>query len=300
MTRVTLIASLALLGACKYDEGLVIRDITGTVTLPEDAATRTVTHTDGTDHDITDDPRLLGPVYLGLYPSVREGLYEYSHPEIGPVFQTGVPGDTYPYGGTSVGDFRYACFQQLTCRVVSGRFVDFDDMVGWFNDELDQPFTDAFGNKVDNGEYVRQTCYDLLHYTSDEEIRITATEDKNEDGSLDAGDLDFVQQNDGTWEAEFTIWQQEYFENAEDGTGFTLWGWMDAPSESFRFSTCNPEEGYYQTEYNAEYYAGVQYDILLNRPAQFISGGDYVSSEGFVFGSPDDSPTLTLDYKVKN
>jgi len=276
MRTIPLLAALSLLSACTYQEGLIIEDMTGTVVLPEEAATRTFTKQDGSTETL-EDVRLIGPVYLGLFPGVREGLQVYPHPDMGPIFQPGVPGDTYPYGGTTVGDLRYPCFESLVCRVSSGRYLTFDDLVEWFNVVLEDPIVDAFGDVVSNGDYVRQVCYDLLYYTTDEEIQITPR-DRNDDGVIDAKDLDFVKRSDGKWEAEFTFWQQEYFEDEDSGQGFTLWGWMDAPSEvSYQFSTCDPEYGYYESTYSSKFYGGTQYNDLLNYPSLYISTGDWVA-----------------------
>lgn len=291
------LALVPLAAACTYQEGLEIHDLQGKVVLPEAAGTRTTQ----SGNLIEDDVRLIGPVYLGLYPSVQSGTREYPYPEIGPSFQTGVPGDTYPYGGTTVGDLRYACFEFLTCKVISGRYVDFDDLVQWFNEELETPIVDAFGNEVTNGEYFRQTCFDLLEYTSDEEIRITATEDVNGDGKIDELDLDFVQRNDGKFEADFTIYQQEWFE------GFSMWGWMDAPSETnFRFSTCDPDDGFFLNEYNEEYYGGRQFRELLNFPSNYIGPGDWVpaaepggDNDPYVWDSPTDVHEIELGFQVE-
>lgn len=302
MARASHILPLALLGAsllpaCTYDEGLEIRDMRGSVVLPEEAATRIV------DGEEVTDVRNIGPVYIGAYPSVQEGFAEYPYPEVGPVFQTGVAGDTYPYGGTTVGDYRHPCLEALQCRVVSGRYVDFDHIVTWFNDNTDVQLTDDQGNPM-TGEYLRQVCFDLFEYTSDDEVRLTATEDRNDDGTINAKDLDFVQRSDGKWEAEFTLWQQEYFEDAETGQGFSLWGWMDAPSESFRFNTCDPEEGNRTTEYDEQFYGGAQYRELLNHPDERISTGDWVPStldDVWVYSSPDDENVeIHLNHRVEN
>lgn len=295
MNRALVIAvALAPLVGCTYDEGLDIVELRGTVVLPEEAGTRTFQKQDGSLETIT-DVRLIGPVYLGLYPSVQTGLQTYAHPEMGPVFQSGVPGDTYPYGGTTVGDFRNPCFEFLTCKVVSGRYVDFDSIVSWFDETLETPVVDAFGDEVTTGDYIRQTCYDLYHYTSDEEIRITATEDRNDDGELNDLDLDFVQGTDGKFYADFTIWQQEYVD------GFTLWGWMDSPSEvSYQFSTCDDQAGQVENTYSNDFYGGMQYSDLLNYPSLYISSGDWVASVdgAHTYGSIEDEPEIHLDFQV--
>lgn len=285
---------LAALAGCTYDEGLTIVDMTGTVVLPEEAATRVITHADGSSETVI-DPRLIGPVYLGLFAGVQDGLQVYPHPSMGPMFQPGTPGDTYPYGGTTVGDLPFPCFESLVCKVTSGRYLDFDSLVDWFGETLETPIVDAFGDEVNTGDYVRQTCYELMHYTSDEEVRLTATEDRNEDGLIDLTDLDFVQGSDGKFYAEFTLWQQEYVDD------FSLWGWMDAPSEvSNMFSSCDPSQGYTESTYSSNFQGGMQYPDLLNTPSLYISTGDWVVSSGgsHVYGSPDDHPEIHLDFQV--
>ena len=124
-------SALALSG-CTFDEGLRERDITGMVRIPVEALTTLeLIDPDGTPIvqdgftvdeegnpvlDITEQFGLLGPVYLGGFPSVQEGDYAYPHPEMGPILDPDRPGNTYPYGGTSVGRFDYACYEQLAAR----------------------------------------------------------------------------------------------------------------------------------------------------------------------------------------
>jgi hypothetical protein len=289
------LTAAATLGGCSFDEGFEIYDLKGKVVLPAEAATRTT----DSGNELVDDVRLIGPVYLGLFPSVENGQFTFPFPEIGPAFQQGLPGDTYPYGGTTVGDIRFACVEFLTCKVTSGRFTDFDDLVTWFNDEIDQPITDIYGEPVATGEYIRQTCYELLNFTSDDEIRITAT-DRNDDGAINGDDLDFTQRSDGKWEADFTIHQMEWFE------GFSLWGWMDAPSQStFRYTTCDPENGFTVNEYNQEFDGGRQYRELLNFPSLYLGAGDFVSSASpddgaYIWDTPDDIHEIELDFMVEN
>jgi hypothetical protein len=176
--------------------------------------------------------------------------------------------------------------------------VDFDAMVTWFTDVHEEPILDASGNVVTNGDQIAQTCFDLLDYTSEDEIQLTATRDRNDDGAFDALDLDFVyNEAEDAFEGEFTIYQQEYFENDETGQGFSLWGWMDAPDASTDlFSTCDPSEGRDETEYVAKFRGGRPYRDLLNRPVQYITGGDWVPQEAYVFESEDDTDVeLNLD-----
>lgn len=298
MIKNPLLLSVAVLTGCAYDEGIVVKNMTGQIVLPREAATRTFTYEDGSSQEVT-DARLIGPVYLGYYPEVQSGASAYPLPVAGPVFQSGIPGDAYPYGGTSLGDMRFPCIESLKCKVVSGRFVDFDEMVSWFNETLASPLEDPrTGTVVESGDYIAEQCFDLLRYVDESEIRLTATEDKNGDGALNELDLDFIEDSDGNFVANFEILQQEYFQS-EDGTGFTLWGWMDAPSESsFTFSSCDPNSGYLESEYDRSFYGGRPYRGLLNFPSQYISDGDWVAEDAFTYTSPDDTPTLHMSIKV--
>lgn len=310
MNRSILFAVLATqVTACAYDEGLLIQNLTGTVRLPAEAATGTVVAADGSQTTLTDS-KFIGPVYLGLYPSVvpAGGIERYTHPERGPQFKEGIVGDTYPYGGTSIGDFRFSCFEELTCDLVSGRYVDFDDIIDWFS-LVGVPVTDEAGALVTNGDYMRQTCFDLLDVNTDAEVRLTAT-DRNEDNKIDAKDLDFVEQPDGSFVAEFTIYQQEFAwdvnqedcEPGEDCKGFTLWGYMDAPNAGLAYSTCNGGQGANAVpinDYDAEFIGGAPFNDVLNQPSQYILPGDWVSNEGYQWDNIYDQPELNIDFEVQ-
>lgn len=311
MTRITVALSMlfpVVVGGCVFDEGLLIQNLQGRIFVPKAAVTRDIVRADGTVETIGPDIRLLGPVYLGLYPSVLgENVIErYPHPEIGPQFLEDVQGDTYPYGGTTIGDLRFACLEFLSCKVTSGRFVDYQDLIDWFA-FVDQPISDAAGAEVTDSAFLQQTCYDLLNATADDEVRITAYEDRNDDGDLDALDLDFVEEDD-YFVGEFTLWQQEHFsdQNQEDCTpgtdctGFTLWGWMDAPSEGrYQFATCDASAGFQNTLYNADFFGGVVYPNLLNFPSTYITDGDWVAGEGYIWSDIYDQPDLYLDFPVQ-
>lgn len=308
-----------LLPACGYEEGLLIENLRGTVRVPSTALTRTVLVPDPNDAaaeptplEIVNDPRLIGPVYLGLYPAVEPAdvLARYPHPEMGPQYLEDTPGDAYPYGGTTVGDIRFACFEYLACKVASGRFADYEDMRVWF-EQLGQPIVDAAGEIVVDGDYIQQTCFDLMAVTSDREVRVTAYEDRNDDGSIDEKDLDFVyDEGEDAWIADFTLWQQEFFWDlqeeedkgctpGEDCTGFTLWGYMDSPdAANFQFSSCDTQNGNVWVRYNQEFYGGQVHNDLLNFPSKYIATGDWVSSEPFVWKDIYEEPELLLDFVV--
>jgi hypothetical protein len=288
-----ILALSTLLGdGCVFDEGLDIQTMTGTVVVPRAAATRTFVGEDDVEQEIT-DVKLIGPVYLGLFSGVENGIERYPHPSVGPAYQAGRIGDTYPYGGTTVGDYQFACVEFLSCKVVSGRYQDFNEIISWFNDTVGETVTDSVGLPIETGEYLRQRCYEILEVTSDDELRLTNTRDRNEDGTIDAKDLDFVENAAGDFEAKFTIYNQEYVD------GFSLWGWMDAPSEtSYKFSSCDPSSGYVYREYNENFSSGRAWRDLLNRPSDVITVGDWVSEDPHIYQSIDDDVSLTLGYMV--
>lgn len=310
-TTFGLLAALPGISGCAFDEGILIHNLEGMVRVPVAAATRTVT-TDEGEQTLT-DPRFIGPIYLGLFPSVLpEGtVASYSHPEIGPQFATGVQGDTYPYGGTTVGDIKFTCLEFLRCKLISGRFPSYDDIVRWYDDVLGTPVVDADGKTIEHGILIQQVCFDLLEVTSDHEIGLI-TGDVNGDGVADDLDLDFQLSADGQYyEAPFTIWQQNWYwdvdEEKETGctpgrdcTGFSLWGFMDAPDgASNLFSTCNPNQGVDREVYNQDFRGGKAYSDVLNKPTSYITSGDWVANEGYVWKDMFEQPTLDLDFEVQ-
>ncbi len=292
---------------CAYDEGLIIENLRGTVRVPVEAATRQIFNEETGKLETITDSRLIGPVYLGLYPGIEgaDVIESYPHPEIGPQYRGDQQGDTYPYGGAAVGDLRFACLQSLNCKITSGRFRTWQDIIDWF-DLVQTPVTDNNEVEVTSGQFLRHTCYDLIDITSDAEIRITAYEDEDGDGELD---LDFELDAAGEYyEADFTIWQQEFFwdqdqEDCEPGVdcrGFSLWGWMDAPSRNnYQFTTCDPDFGFDTEVYDAEFELGSVYRNVLNFPADYITEDDWVSSEPYRWDNIQDEPTLTLDFEVQ-
>lgn len=282
-----------------FSEDLQIFDLEGTMVIPRDAGIINGILDPATGVEAVDpqpDIRALGPAYVGLYASVRNDIGESPLPETGPSLarideQTFF--QSHPYGGTTVGDIRFGCYQALRCKMISGRYTDFDDIVDWFANYLGTPVTDSLNREITTGDAIRQSCYEILRVTQDEEIRITATEDRNEDGEIDEGDLDFVVDGNGDFVAQFIIREADYFE------GMTAWGFMDAPSGlGFDFATCDQERGFNDTNYNANYQAGVQQVNVLNIPDAYLDAGDYVARHGFVWDDPYAAAELVLDFKV--
>lgn len=303
------IVALGLLSACTYDEGLIIENMKGTVRIPAEAGTAQVTAADGSVETIV-DAKLLGPVFLGLYPSLQPAgtIAPYPHPEVGPQFVQGQQALSYPYGGTSVGDFRFSCIQALECKLVTGRYTDFDDIVNWFTKELGFGLSDASGQPVVSGAYLQQVCFDILQVSTDRETRLVA-QDRNEDGAIDTTDLELQLEGD-FFVGEFEILQQEFFwdqrqEGCEPGidcAGFTLWGFVDNPDSDYNFETCvqgGLSGGFNIQDYATDYIGGAFQRDILNLPSSYITGGDWVASEGFRWDNIYDQPELVIDWEVQ-
>ncbi len=311
----------ALLTGC-YDEGLSIFDLDGTVVVAREAATRTVVMrepvldengnpeinpADGkpifeTVETVVEDPNLIGPVYLGLYAETEPNQYGYRHPVQGP------DGKSFPYAGTTLGDFYHPCVQALNCRVLSNRFGDFDEMLDWFDTMYDVPMVDDLMQDITTGQQIRQACIDLLFYTTDDEIRLTQGNQ-------------FVENEDGDFEAPFRIWQANF------AAGLEAWAFMDAPDEVFGyFDTCWPhgdqqsdprptslteaqQQGtdlyvtpaggnYFENTYTRQYSVGGPARDVLSDPWRYMALGDglnWVVTEAPVWEDPYETVTVVID-----
>jgi hypothetical protein len=286
--RFTFLASAALLAGCKNtEEGLEHFDLFGKVRIPAEAAeiTITVTETDEeagtateTDVQLGSDVRNLGPVYLGVYPSIDDSLFEFPHPEIGPVLSEGAL-DSYPYGGSSVGRPDFACYEMLRCKVTTGRFTSYDDILDYFANELQNPIVNQFNEEVTSDIEFREWCYETMFLTSDSELPFLAM-----DGA------DFELKGD-YWEADATIYHSYFREGA------VVWGWMDSPSRSYKFASCDTSLwGWNQFYYAEQYNTGATEAGLLNSPANYIDRGDWIAAEGDLLNKPTDNFEVTLGF----
>lgn len=266
---------------CAYQETLPEKDLSGTVVLPAAALTRTLF-----DGSTVTDPRLIGPVFLGAFAGMDNISFNYPHPSMGPIITPDVPGDTYPYGGTTVGRYDFACYEALACKVVTGRFESYDDILDYFANSMNNPVEDSDGNEVVNGTTFQQECFDYFYATSDAEMAFL-------------GDLDFKENSDGDWEAEFVMPHTLVVD------GMVLWGWMDAPAidlanpdNSGGFSSCTTSGGRETNEYDQQFYEGRVYYDVLNTPSTYITTGDWISqgTESEVIHSEDDHPVVRMDF----
>jgi hypothetical protein len=283
VTQIVLTATslIAFTSGCAFEEtALQHEDIIGTVRLPKAAVQLTLIDDETGEERIVEDTRAIGPVYLGAYPSVKEGLYPYLHPEMGPILETDTPGNTYPYGGTTVGRFDWACYESLQCKIVTGRFENWDDILEFFADTLESPVTDSQGEEVMTGTEFQEYCYEVMYYTNDDEVSFVTEEP------------DFEWSSDGEYlEAEVNLLHTLYME------GMAIWGWVDMPTASGDFSTCNPNDGEYHSYYADQFYAGANYDNLLNFPGLRIDEGDWIVDDPAIITDPDAEFEVTLGYQ---
>ncbi|HMV65420.1 MAG TPA: hypothetical protein PKA64_01125 [Myxococcota bacterium] len=280
-----------------YSEGLDIQNLRGTVVVPREAATQTLRDpVTGDLHDVT-DVALIGPVYIGVYPSVDRTLADFPLPELGP------DGNSHPYTGTTIGDFRYACFEYFSCRLVSGRFTSYDAILDWYADVVGDPVVDSQGQPIATGAFIQQTCFDLLEVTSDDEIRIIAS-DRDGDGERTAADLDFVEDENGDFVAEFEMLRADFY------PGMVAWAFMDKTSffetevppplhlQQAPYDTCSAQNGYFENTYDRNFRAGLQNAAILNVPEYFLQDGDRISTQEFEWTDPEQDAELVLDFEV--
>jgi hypothetical protein len=271
---------LVSLVGCAYEEtALEHVDIAGTVKIPKEALNIEVIDNDDNVYIIEGDIRTLGPVYLGVFPGVQEGAYAYTSPETGPVLSATEDGDTYPYGGTTVGRMEFGCYEQLVCKMVTGRFTSFDDVLDFHANVLHEPILNQQGLPVGSAEEYRETCYDVNNYATDFEVDF-----------IKEGRLDFKE--DGDYLVADVEILHTYFKE-----GMSIWGWVDMPSRTFDFSTCDAGQGTPVNFYDQQYTRGANYSNLLNQPGKYIQGGDWVADEIPTIESADDKFEVVLGFK---
>lgn len=293
-----MISLLLLATGCSNPEVVQDGDVTAKVVIPKAAATRTVVSAtradDGTytyeSSEVT-DIRLLGPVYIGAFGGMDDVSFPYVHPKMGPIVD-GL-GDTYPYGGETLGRLDFACYEAIACKVTTGRFKDYADILDHFQNNLGLPVKNSFGDDVINGETMRAWCYDYFAATSDEEMAFLAGDEP-----------DFVEDGDN-FVGEITL----HHTNRVDG--LHLWGFMDAPelgqggeSVNGSFTTCNPSFGRAVDQYNSEYTEGSSAFDILNFPSTYIQFGDWVADGAATVSFDDDFnqeavPEVVLSYNYQ-
>lgn len=231
--------------------------------------------------------RLIGPVYLGAFAGIDTESFPYPHPTMGPVITPNYPGNTFPYGGTTVGRFEYGCFETTSCRVVTGRFGDYDGVLDYFSDMLGDPVLDRDGAEVQSASVMQQTCFDYHRVTSDAEVGLV-------------GALDFaLNEETDEYEASFIMPHTVFVD------GMRIWGWMDAPRITLaagdvngQFSSCDPTTGRQVNTYDQDFTQGRTHYNLLNFPSLYIYEGDWVSEGSAPVTGPDEEIVVRLDQLV--
>ena len=295
-------------GGCAYEENLREQDLTGVVRIPLEALeSLQLIDPDGTPIvdggftlddegqpvlDITDQMGLLGPLYIGAFPSVETGLYAYPHPEMRPILDSDRPGDTYPYGGTTVGRFDYACYEQLRCKVVTGRYTDYQQIIDFFADVVQEPILAPDGTEVTNGSTYQEHCFTTEYVTSDDELSFI--DDEPNENVRPYFKPYFSLNEAGThYVADVTI------PHALVVDGMELWGWVDMPSARYNYASCNESEGDMHYRYTEQFYKGSSYPDLLNFPGLYIDEGDWVVDEPYTVDSADDEFVVDFTYKFE-
>lgn len=266
---------------CKYEEVIDHKDIHGTVKIPKEALDLAFLNPETSlAENVSGDMRALGPVYLGVFPGIQEGAHTYTYPETGPVVENR-EGDTYPYGGTTVGRFDWGCYEAIRCQLVTGRYKSFEDVLDFYANTLHTPILNDEGVAVGPDEY-RERCYEQQVYSTDHEVDF-----------IKEGELDFKDKGD-FYEAEVDILHTFFQE------GMVVWGWMDSPDTSFGFDSCVVgENGQNHSYYDENYYRGTNFDDILNHASEHIGGGDWVASEIPTLSSPDDDFEVVLGFKYE-
>lgn len=289
-----MLISLLPLLACSNPEEVVEGQVLGKVVIPKSAATRTVVEAVDEDGDgeyeyverEETDVRLLGPVYLGAYSGIDDVSFSYPHPSMGPVVDEGSRGDVFPYGGATVGRLDFACYESVACRVTTGRFSSYDDILDYFRNYLGKPVVDSYGREVMTGETFQQWCYEYFDATSDKEM-----------GFIGEDALSFTEDGDN-FVADFALNHTARVE------GMVVWGFMDAPELGVSaidingaYTTCDDTGGRVVDEYVSEFSEGRSEYFVLNRPSTYIQTGDWVA-DGQAVVSFDEEGIQTEDIVV--
>lgn len=271
---------------CAFDEQLPEVDLQGTVRLPAEVSQ--FLYNDDPDLEAEpvtiDDARGIGPVYLGVFPSIQEGLYDYPHPEIGPILNDSVEGNTYPLGGTSIGRFDWACYQQLRCKVLTGRFKTYEDIIDYFANTLSDPLEDFVGDPVTGGTAFQEQCFEVLYMTGDYENLFVGEEN-----------IDFTLNGD-YYEAEVEIPHVIFDKDENPDLQVSVWGWVDMPSITYEFASCDADVGQNQNYYNQTFFVGTNPLDLLNFPGSYIDSGDWVVEDPAIISNPDENFTLDIGF----
>jgi hypothetical protein len=161
---------------------------------------------------------------------------------------------------------------------VTGRYDSYEDVLDYFRDQVRTPILDPAGDEYTSGTAYQEECFESRFYTSDNEVDFLRTEPQFQL----VGDY---------WEAEITI-LQTYFQE-----GITLWGWVDMPSFTYDFVTCDESQGDEVNYYDFREATGVIRPGVLNFPGLYIDYGDLIATEGVIVNDADAQHEIILGFR---
>jgi len=229
-------AALLALTGC-FNEELPEQNLAGQVIVPSSVA---------------EDSRALGMVYIGIFEAWDPEQLGYSYPATGPRIGDNPLGDAQPYGGTTIGEYVYPCLRAVQCEIITGRYSNLEDVL-----EIN-PINNEDGSAM-NSEQLYDQCQWYYGWNSIDEFRFVG-----------ADTLDFKQNEDGDWAADFLAWHSQV------PAGAILWGFIDND-----FTTCSEAQGAINRRRSDDgifFREGTNFADVLNFPDKYITDGDMVSS----------------------
>ncbi|MFT4975210.1 MAG: hypothetical protein ACI8S6_001097, partial [Myxococcota bacterium] len=76
----------------------------------------------------------------------------------------------------------------------------------------------------------------------------------------------------------------------------SVWGWVDMPSQTYEFASCDPTVGQRQQYYDQNIDLGTNFLDLLNYPGNYIDSGDWVVEEPAIITDPEEEFTLEIGF----
>jgi len=220
-----------------WQEELRQADITGVVKIPVEMVTSS---------------QELGIVFVGLYADASDEVLGFTYPFMGPVVGSNDWGDSYPYGGTTVGGYAFPCVIEGKCRMVTGRYPDLDAVIDALQiGQGEDPPWDA--------EAYWDVCQEYFGYTEPEELEFVGVDR-----------LAFYEQ-DGYYVADWKMWHVDPQDDADARP--VLWAFEDAGLQS-----CNPDSGPSNRLGSPFFYEGEVFEDVLNMPGKYLTPGDRLSS----------------------
>ena len=249
------LAGLVLLGGC-FEENLPQQDLDGQIVVPG---------------GLVADARDIGMVYLGIYEGFDPEQLGYPYPKTAPRVGDNPIGDALPYGGTSVGQYAYGCYRALRCQIISGRYESLDEF-------LETNPVDTDGGEQATTEDLYDQCSWYYGWNALEEFSFIGTEQ-----------LDFTQDEEGDWVADFRAWHSRL------PAGAILWGFSDND-----FTSCSIDQGSINRRQDDDgnyFREGTNFNDVLNFADKYITPGDFISSTPAVLEEGrTEGYSLVLDY----